>query len=285
MRRTRDGPTNSHLNRECGSAWDSANLTDLALAYHAEDARPSWAQFSTILRSASVLQKLSLCQSGPSGELPLWSIEPTPGDPADVNAPIQLVRVTDFILECDTRARFIGLLRKFYLPALKHLYLSPAGDFDDDDFRDIFRELARPVSPGQEQPRSLASRLESLEISTLPCEVECIKTLYGELQNLRSLNLSLEYCDPYFLDIISTTCTLPGRGDIWLPRLATLYVYGAFWIALRKLVLQRKEAGVPLNSLYVDRDCGLDDEDVDWLKENVNTFEFFDGEEYFRFRR
>ncbi|KAF8432691.1 hypothetical protein L210DRAFT_3650159 [Boletus edulis BED1] len=87
--------------------WDqpwvasASNLTDLALAYHAEDAHPSWAQFSTILRGASVLQKLSLCQSGPSGELPLWSIEPTPGDPADVNAPIQLVRVTDFILKCD----------------------------------------------------------------------------------------------------------------------------------------------------------------------------------------
>ncbi|KAF8432690.1 hypothetical protein L210DRAFT_3413188, partial [Boletus edulis BED1] len=132
---------------------------------------------------------------------------------------------------------------------------------------------------------SLASRLESLEISTLPCEVECIKTLYRELQNLRSLNLSLYFLDPYFLDIISTPCTLPGRGDIWLPRLATLYVYGAFGIALRRFVLQRKEAGVPLNSLYVNRDCGLDDEDVDWLKENVNTFEFFDGEEYFRFRR
>ncbi|KAF8432674.1 hypothetical protein L210DRAFT_3557552 [Boletus edulis BED1] len=258
--------------------WDqpwvasASNLTDLELAYHAEDVRPSWAQFSTILRSASVLQRLILCQSGPSGELPLWSIEPTPGDPADVNAPIQLVRVTDFILECDTRARFIGLLRKFYLPALKHLYLSPAGDFDDDDFRDIFRELTRPASPVQEQPRSLASRLESLAISALPCEVECIETLYGELQNLGSLNISLYYSDPYFLDIISTPCTLPGRGDIWLPRLATLYVYGASGIALRRFVLQRKEAGVPLSSLYVDRGCGLDDEDVDWLKVN-NIFD------------
>ncbi|KAF8441102.1 hypothetical protein L210DRAFT_3479592 [Boletus edulis BED1] len=271
--------------------WDqpwvasASNLTDLELAYHAEDVRPSWAQFSTILRSASVLQKLSLCQSGPSGEPPPWSIEPIPGDPADVNAPIQLVRVTDFILECDTRARFIGLLRKFYLPALKHLYLSPAGDFDDDDFRDIFRELTRPVSPVQEQPRSLASRLESLEISALPCEVECIETLYGELQNLRSLNLSLHYYDPFFLNIISTPCTLPGHGDIWLPRLVTLYVYGASGIALRRFVLQRKEAGVPLSSLYVDRYCELDDKDIDWLKENVSTFEFFEGsEEYHRFR-
>ncbi|KAG6379402.1 hypothetical protein JVT61DRAFT_11870 [Boletus reticuloceps] len=253
----------------------ASNLTDLELAYHAEDVRPSWAQFSTILRSASVLQKLSLCQSGPSGEPPPY-----------VNAPIQLVRVTDFVIVFDTQARFIDLLSTFYLPALKHLYLSPEGDFDDDDFGDLFRELTRPASPVQEQPRSLASRLESLEISALPYQVDCIETLYGELQNLRSLNLSLYYSDPFFLDIISTPCTLPGRGDIWLPRLATLYVYGAFGIALRKLVLQRKVAGVPLSSLYVDRGYGLDDEHVDWLKENVNTFEFFEGgEEYRRFRR
>ncbi|KAF8121760.1 hypothetical protein EV363DRAFT_1362210 [Boletus edulis] len=241
--------------------WDqpwvasASNLTDLELAYHSEDVRPSWAQFSTILRSASVLQKLSLCRSGPSGEPPSWSIEPTPGGPADVNAPIQLVRVTDFVLESDTQARIIGLFRKFYMPALKYLYLNPEGDYDED-FGDLFRELTRPTSPVREQPRSM---------------------LYGELQNLRSLNTSLYYSDSLFFDIISTPCTLPGRGDIWLPRLATLYVQGASGIRLRKLILQRKEARVPLSSLYVDRHCELDDEDVDWLKENVNTFEFLEG--------
>ncbi|KAF8133312.1 hypothetical protein EV363DRAFT_1416343 [Boletus edulis] len=253
--------------------WDqpwiasASNLTDLQLGCHAEDVRPSWAQFSTILRSASVLQKLSLRQS-----------EPIVGDPADGNAPIQLIRVTNFILEVDPLARFIGLFRKFHLPALKHLYLDP-WCYIDDDFSDLFRELTRPAYPDQEQPRSLASRLESLKIPAHPCQVECIETLYGELQNLRSLNLLLYYYDPFFFDIISTPCTLPGHGDIWLPRLATLYVYGASWTALRKLVLQRKEAGVPLSSLYVDRDCGLDDEDVDWLKENVNTFGFLEDSE------
>ncbi|KAF8132839.1 hypothetical protein EV363DRAFT_1430813 [Boletus edulis] len=260
--------------------WDqpwvasASNLTDLELAHHTEDVRPSWAQFSTILRSASVLQRLSLRQSGPSGEPQAWSIEPTPGGPVNVNAPIQLVRVTDFILAFHTQARSIGLLRKFYVPALKHLTLDP--DLIDNDFDDLLRELARPVSPGQEQARSLASRLESLKLSGLPCHMECVETLYGELQNLRLLNLSLYFLDPYFLDIISTPCTLPGRGDIWLPRLTTLHVSGGSGIALRKLILQRKEAGVPLSSLYVDRDCELDDEDVDWLKVNVETFEFFE---------
>ncbi|KAF8441057.1 hypothetical protein L210DRAFT_3539010 [Boletus edulis BED1] len=264
--------------------WDqpwvasASNLTDLQLAYHAEDIRPSWTQFSTILRSASVLQKLSLRQSGPSGEPPVWSIEPTPEGPADVNAPIQLVRVTDFILEYNTQARTIGLLRKFYLPALKHLALD-SEVYIGDDFGDLFRELTRPASPVQEQPRSLASRLESLKIPALPCDVECFKTLYGELQNLRSLNLLLYYYDPFFLNIISTPCTLPGHGDIWLPRLATLYVYGASWIALRNIVLQRKEAGVPLTSLYVDQECPLDAENVDWLKENVKTFKFIGDRE------
>ncbi|KAF8133322.1 hypothetical protein EV363DRAFT_1325929 [Boletus edulis] len=216
--------------------WDqpwiasASNLTDLQLGCHAEDVRPSWAQFSTILRSASVE---------------------------------------------NTLARFIGLFRMFHLPALKHLYLD-SEVYIGDDYVDFFRELTRPAYPAQEQPRSLASRLESLKVPAHPCQVECIETLYGELQNLRSLNLSLHYYDPFFFDIISTPCTLPGRGDIWLPRLATVYVYGTSWIALRKLVLQSKEAGVPLTSLHVDRECGLDAENVDWLKENVKTFKFIE---------
>ncbi|KAF8431469.1 hypothetical protein L210DRAFT_3764232 [Boletus edulis BED1] len=250
--------------------WDqpwiasASNLTDLELAYHAEDVRPSSAQFSTILRGASALQKLTLRQSGPCWES-TWSI-----------IPIQLVRVTHLILAFLTQECPIRLLRNLYLPALKHLTLNFYSDIGAD-FGDVIRELTQPASPVQEQPRSLASRLESLKIPSLPCQLECIETLYSELHNLRSLDISLYY-NPIFLDILSTPCTLPGRDDIWLPRLATLHLSGGSGIALRRLVLQRKVAGrVSLSSLYVNRAFRLDDEEVNWLKENVKTFEFFDN--------
>jgi len=258
----------------------ASNVTDLELAFHPEDVRPSWAQFASILRGASALEKLSLRLSGPSGDPPEWFIEPTPGSPADLNAPVQLPRVTDFILAFHSQARAIGLLRKFYLPALKNLVL----DFDDGDYTELVHELAGPatslsLSSAQEQSRSLLSKLESLKIAGLPCRLECVHTLYGELQNLTSLNLSLSYLPPNFLDILCTPCRLAGRGDIWLPRLATLYVSGTFGEQLRELVQKRRDAGVPLSSLYVEESCEVDKKDMVWLKENLKTFEYFEGSE------
>lgn len=253
----------------------SSNLTDLELAFHPEDVRPSWTQFVTILRGAFALEKLSLRQSGPSGEPPEWFIEPTPGGPADINAPIQLLRVTDLILAFHSQARAIGLLRKLYLPAIKSLTL----DFDEGDYTDFVHELAGPATSlvTQEQPHSLLSMLEKLKIAGLPCDPPCIELLYGELQNLTSLTISLSYLPHFFLDILATSCRLPGRSSAWLPRLTTLYVSGTFGTAVRYLVEKRREAGVPLSSLYVEESCDVEDEDIEWLKKNVEIFDFFEG--------
>ncbi|KAH0832320.1 hypothetical protein J3R83DRAFT_13332 [Lanmaoa asiatica] len=265
--------------------WDqpwiasASKLTDLELAYHSEDVRPSWAQFATILRGASSLEKLSLPMSGPSGGPQGWLIEPTPGSPRDLDTPVQLLKVTDFVLAFHSPLRAIGLLRKLYLPALKNLVI----DFDNGDYTEFVHELAGPatsISPpsAREPPRSLLSNLESLKIAGLPCRAECVETLYAELQNLTLLNISLSYLPQLFLDILCTTCMFPGRGDIWLPRLVTLEVSGTSGDALREVVRNRREAGVPLESLYVDKlSCALDKEDGEWLKENLKTFEFFEG--------
>ena len=253
----------------------ASNLTDLELAYHPEDARPSWAQFASILRGASVLEKFSLQTSGPSGDPPEWLIEPTPESPADLNAPVQL-QVKNFIFAFHSQARTIGLLRKFYLPALKNLVL----DFDDGDYTDFVHELAGPATslslPSvQEQPHSLLSNLESLEISRLTCRPECVETLYGELQNLTSLNLSLAYLPDVFLRLLCSFGMSTGRHPILLPRLVTPYVSGTSGDVLREVVQKRKDAGVPLHSLYVEESCDMDDEDVEWLMDNLKTFELF----------
>lgn len=256
----------------------ASKLTDLELAYHSEDVRPSWAQFASILRGASALEKLSLRLSGPSGDPPAWLIEPTPGISRDLNAPVQLLKVTDFVLAFHSPARAIGLLHKFYLPVLKNLVL----DFDNGDYTEFVQELAGPatsLSPpsAQQQPRSLLSSLETLKIAGLPCPDEYVETLYDELQNLTSLNISLSYLSPLFLDILSTPCMLAERGDAWLPRLTTLYVSGTSGDAVREVVQKRMDAGMPLASLYVEESCELDKEDVEWLKDNLKTFHFFEG--------
>ena len=264
--------------------WDqpwiasASKLIDLELAFHAEDVRPSWAQFATILRGASSLEKLSLRMSGPSGDPPEWIIEPIPASSGDLNAPVQLPKVTDFVLAFHSQTRAIGLLHKFVLPALKNLTL----DFDTGDYTELVHVLTGPatsLSPpsAQEKPRSLLSSLESLKLAGLPCRTDCVETIYGELQNLTSLNISLSYLSQQFLDLLGTSCTLAGRGDIWLPRLTTLYVSGTSGDVLRGVVNQRRNAGAPLQSLYVDESCDLDREDAEWLRQNMMTFELFEG--------
>lgn len=255
----------------------ASKLTHLELAFHPEDVRPSWAQFTTILRGASALEKLSLRMSGPS-EDPPWLVEPTLESSIDLNAPIQLLKVTDFIFAFHSPARSIALLHKFYLPALKNLAL----DFDDGDYTDLVFALAGPATSlslpsTHEQPRSLLNSLESLKIAGLPCRTEHVDILYKELQNLTSLNISLTHLSPLFLDILTTPCMVAGRGDIWLPRLATLYVSGTSGDVLREVVQKRMDAGVPLDSLYVEASCDLDEEDAEWLKENLKTLNFFEG--------
>ena len=146
----------------------ASNLTYLDLAFHAEDVRPSWAQFAAILRGAPGLEKISLRLSGPSGEPPEWFIEPTPGSHADLNAPVQLPRVTEFSFRFPSQARAIELLHKFYLPTLKNLVV----DFDNGDYSVFIYELTQPaislsLPSTQEQPRSLLSNLETLKIAGL----------------------------------------------------------------------------------------------------------------------
>ena len=252
----------------------ASNLTYLELAFHAEYDRPSWAQFVSILRGASALEGLSLCLSGPSEYPPEWLIEPTPGSPVDLNALLQLPRLTDFVLMSRSQACAIGLLHKFCLPALKNLVL----DFDNGDYTEFVHELAKPATSlslpsNQEQPCSLLRNLETLKIARLPCRTDCVETLYGELENLTSLNLSLSYLPEAFLGLLCSPCMLTGRHYTWLPRLVTLHVSGTSSDVLREVVQKRKDAGVPLNSLYMES-CEVEDEDVEWLKENLTTFEF-----------
>ena len=254
----------------------ASKLTDLELAFHPEDVRPTWAQFASILRGASALEKISLRLSGPFGDPSEWLIESTPESPADLNAPLQLPRVTDFIFAFHSQARAIGLLHKLYLPTLKNLVL----DFDNGDYTEFVHELAKPATSlslpsAKEQPRSLLSKLETLKIAGLPCQNDCVEVLYRELQNLTSLNISLSYLPEEFLSLLGSPGT--GRHEMWLPRLVTLYVSGTSSEVFREVVQKRKDAGVPLNSLYVDEECEVDEDDVEWLKENLATFEFFEG--------
>ncbi|KAF8837748.1 hypothetical protein BDN67DRAFT_877520, partial [Paxillus ammoniavirescens] len=263
----------------------ASNLTVLELAYHTEDVRPSWTAFATILRGAPALETLILCLSGPSGDLAQWVIEPNSAHTGgDLNAPIQLLKLTDLELALHSPTYASGLLRKLYIPALKGLTLN----FEDGDYTEFINHLIEPATtvdplPAHEQPRNLLSGLESLKIFGLPCAYQGVRTLYSELESLVTLNVSMSYLSDAFLDLLCNPRRIPltEHNFIQLPRLTTLCVSGTSGDRIREVVRHRRAAGFPLKSIYVEESCDVDDDDVEWIKDNVETFEFFersDGE-------
>lgn len=171
-------------------AWISSasNLTYLQLGFHADNARPSWVQFATILRGAPVLTTLKLHIS--ASDLIDWPITSDDGTAAEnLMPPIQLLKLMNFSIalrsDCAT-----GLFCVLYMPSLTSLTLNL---YDDPNI--FIRCLAgpptslAPPSPG-ETPHSLLSQLENLNIV---CQFTClpwIELLYEELQNLKSLSIA-----------------------------------------------------------------------------------------------
>ncbi|KIJ05581.1 hypothetical protein PAXINDRAFT_21176, partial [Paxillus involutus ATCC 200175] len=190
-----------------------------------------------------------------------------------------LLKLTDLELAFHSPTYASGLLRKLYIPALRGLAL----DFEGADYTEFVTHLAAPTVtvdplPANEKPRSLLSGIETLKLSGLPCSDESVLTLYGELNILDGLNLSMDYLPDVFLDLLCMPPrTFTGHNFIWLPRLKTLFVAGTSGNKIRELVQNRKDAGVPLKAIYVEEDCDVDDDDVDWIKDNVDMFEFFEG--------
>ncbi|KAL4075137.1 hypothetical protein V8B97DRAFT_1542325 [Scleroderma yunnanense] len=248
------------------------NLTDLELAFHSKDVRPSWAAFSAMLRGAPALETLSLRASGPSGPPLGWIIDPSvAGWSEGINSPIFLGNLSELDLAFMPPFHAISLLRKLCTPTLKKLTL----DFDDGDYTDFVTQLAGPatlMAPlSSDQPRSLLRSLESLKVAGLPCSDDSVNLLYRELVNLKSLNLSLTYLPRSFIQaLFETPYTI-------LPALTTLYVSGIAGEDLRRLVSQRKSAGVPLITVYMEESSEIAPDDVIWLRDNLEVFDFFEG--------
>ncbi|KAG6335962.1 hypothetical protein ID866_3115 [Astraeus odoratus] len=256
----------------------SANLLALQLAYHTEDVRPSWAAFSTMLRRSPALEMLYLISSGPSGPPSEWIIEPGAVEwDADTSSPILLQSLTELVLAFNPPSYVAELLRRLCMPGLKRLTL----DFADDDYTDLVLQLVGPatsvLTPFGGRPRSLLRTIEDLKIAGLPCDNRSVDRLYDQLVNLKTLNLSMIYLALPFFDRLFPHQTPSGSSSVVLPALTSLSVSGVAGERLRELVTARKDAGVPLRTVYVEQDSEIEDVDLAWLRDNVEIFEFFEG--------
>ncbi|KAI0345790.1 hypothetical protein BDW22DRAFT_1353385 [Trametopsis cervina] len=286
-----------HLN--WGKSTFLSGLHELELAYHAPDVRPSYQEFLSILKASPELVTLTLCESGPSGGPVEWLASVT-NDSMDAGQSASnsdsptttytLSSLRNLVLAYLPANYITQLLERLPMPSLTSLAL----DFDDDDSQkyDAFLEkLALPHPAGGANSRSLLSGLEALKLSGL--RVRNRTTIFRAglaLKNLRQLNLDVDEVDVDWVEMLIEPqdfapdvagiegYTLPP--DLVLcPELTLFTVTGLYGDTIRALIEARKEAGHPLVELYVNEDDNLNEDDVKWIRENVEVFEYFQGSE------
>ncbi|KAI6101904.1 hypothetical protein F5141DRAFT_1136286, partial [Pisolithus sp. B1] len=238
----------------CAPRLQNVSLWGLELAYHTPGVRPNWLTFSAMLRvAAPTLERMSLESSGPSGSPCEWTIEPGTRD-WGLSHPL----------------RSISLFRRLCMPSLKALTLN----LDNGDYTDLVTYLAktydycryhryRCLAQRREQPRSFLGGLEFLKIAGLPCSEQSVEKMYSELVNLDALNLG------------PPDTTVSYR--VLLPRLTTLFISNMPGYNVQRFVHERQWVGVPLRMVFVEENTDITPEEENWLKENLEKFDYFEG--------
>lgn len=238
------------------------NLKDLELAYHAEDVRPSWADFRQILLTSPELDTLSLRLSGPGGQPNEWYSD----------APIDLVGLKNLVLAYHPAGYISPLIKHFSMPNVTSLAL----DFDSEDFSEFAQELATP-RPGTK--KSLLKGLEHLKISGLPCRDETVDVIYGQLGNLRSINLKMNddflshtFFEKLYRPIPSSSS---ATAAFYCPNLDTLTTSGIDGVDMRLFLERREKVGIPLKRLFMSEHDDVNIGQEIWFRDQLEHFELF----------
>ena len=261
-----------HINWSQAWVQSAPNLRTLHLSLHEMDLRPT----SAILLGAPKLQTLKINNSGPLDV----TVEPF----------IHLPNLLELNYRDQDPLEFTWLLRRLCIPVLKTLTLHFHVDIPQI-YSDLVTQLAGPatqVTPSSiKQPCSLLRSLETLNIVRLPCSSGSAEILYRELVNLKVLKISMLHMPPSFFDLLYTwRPNLSGGLDfmapkgaqsgstvILLPSLKDLFLSGVTILELPTLVMQRRDAGVPLRSISMKRQYETRLSEEVWLRENLEKFE------------
>ena len=259
------------------------NLHELELAYHTLDVRPGYKEFLRMLETSPQLQTLTLCQSGPAGMPVEWlaSVQENSGSNGipDSFYSVTLPSVENLVLAFLPPDYVIALLDRMHMPNVTSLAL----DFEDDEYRPVLDRLCE-AGPGNSKP--LLASVEALKLSGLPCSHYMSVVHAAELLvNLKQLSINFDYVGPAWQSLLGSTLLPDGKhtdalnvpGTPFFPRLEAISVTGLTGESVRDLVFRRKAIGKPLKEVYVNKDDEIEAEDEEWLKENVEVFELFEG--------
>ena len=262
----------------------ASRLTVLELSRHSDDVHPSWDEFTTILRGALALERLALNGSGPGLDVPY--LDPDFDMVAwGPNLPIPLRKLTYLSLRNQPRTSVYALIRLLCMPALENFVMN----FWWDDYTEFISHITAPVTvPAfisiNEPPQGFLRKLKVLDIDLEWCSTEIIEILYDELDNVRSLTISMDEswhypagC-PYIYPLLPSIEPIDSAVHLRVPRLETLSISH---ISLQyhvevicEVVQQRHDAGYPIKTLNVVGTCNVDEVDKVWFEENVETFVF-----------
>jgi hypothetical protein len=287
-------------------------LHELELAYHAQDVRPSYRDFLRMLKTSPDLVTLALYDSGPAGGPVEWLSSVT-ADPLDIDEDYDmstsssspsgpqisdpsptmhtLSSLRNLILSFHPATYAIDLLDRLPMPSLHSLAL----DFDDDRSLLCTTLLTRLYSPHPSSPpgssRSILGTIEALKLGGLRTYYPSVVVRAAlTLTNLTQLNINADHVDWTWIDLLidplraateaSVVASDSGEttvtaSTVVCPRLAILTATGVDGDTLRKLVEARRQAGHPIEELYVDEEEPLNTEEVRWFRENLEVFEFF----------
>ena len=288
-------PSNETL---MGQEITTTNLTEIELAFHALDVRPTFQQFSDIVQRSPRLQALKLTCSGP-----WFPPEHTSRDK------IVLPALDTLVLGNQDEPYAIKLIKAFYMPKLTSLSL----DLADSSFSNFARCLVAPIEApssitpvveavenlslnaaepeaGNAKPPSLLTNLTFLKLSGFMCEDACARLIYENATRVSRLCLNMKFLpDPFLLLLIS------NRANSWqdmtpemllnisndaraspllLPDLQFLTIGGVDGDALVALVAARKAARIPLKELNVGHLSNVKPEDREYIRQNVDDTQY-----------
>ncbi|KAJ7175813.1 hypothetical protein C8R46DRAFT_70508 [Mycena filopes] len=236
-------------------AWEAAlpmlqGLREIELAYHTRDVRPSFETFRAMLEGSPEIELLSLCFSGPVGDMEV------------VEVPSLRTLVLCY-LEPDFVQPFLAAL---VLPGLDELNV----DLVEEDFTDFAKQLAEPA---RGQTRSLLAGLTTMKLTGLQCNDDTCAVVMAQLEGLKRLHLNCEGEEGRFFELLTQ---LKGSAPLYCPKLESLRVEGVEGSELRKLVEIRQNAGAKLQQVFIGSRDFVDPKDERWLRANVDTVDFFD---------
>ena len=165
---------------------------------------------------------------------------------------------------CPAQAIFLGNIIR--APSLQSLVLAEwiVAAYDEAIQHFGVRELYRTIT---------SLRISGINVSTVDFGVEAFMALFEGMPNIEHLTIELHGMNP-----IAFSCLSHLDVPVVLPAMRSLKVSGSHRICVMNMVTKRKERGLPIHDLYLQRKCDMElPHLIETIRNCVTNLTFVDG--------